>query len=869
MAETGKRRISVSDFYKMSCPTKQAFSKLVGGDSRAKAFSEVTSLVCGDLVTGKYTEEKVSEYLAVSYKDEYFPFKKWQRETALADDFNKIMRFIRFASEGGTKFVAANLTASAEVGEVENIGDLELTCRVSLVFEGENGNYGAFIIKGGKADKSYGGKSVHTRADTDLYAMVAKSALEERYPGIAVSLVYLTNDTDTLGNVGEFAVLKTKKSNIFSMSYGEYYEGGLWQSEAFRQKMAEVASQRPKAECYGCYTKALCATDTIKTMNRAMGRSEEDHEKRSSEPVFTKAQSKVINKGAGPMLVCAGPGTGKTATLVGRAKRLISEGVPPEFILCITFTNKAAASLEERAADEKIGTPKCSTIHSLALEILQQNEGYVGNVQVLTSPKQVELIGNLVDNLEQPLKGFNYGSGEEGRVEFLLTLARRLNEYRADAEAFRKKHKELSEDFYYFAADYAGIVEALGYLTFDEVIVKATEFLRSHEEILKCYTAMWKFIMVDEFQDVDKAQTEFVYLLAGHRNLVVVGDDDQSIYGFRGGSNYFMLHFKDVFPEAETVVLDVNFRAKGALVDATKRLIEGSSKERIKKNIKSSRQKGVAPTVRIGVSAKDIEKCVLEAVKQGYRYDDISVLASKNATLEGISKGVSFPCILGKSMLIDHALFRVILNVLKMRDGNLTDELVVQFLLLMGITGEELIKLPGNEGILERLALSGYLTADGADMKKLEAKGDGISKALVEMFRLLNLAESGASAPYFISEVLRSYDMEGTSFSDALEKVVEESHIEELDRLFEVMQYMADFNDETRLEPDRKGSVLLITSHESKGLEFPVVIMVDDYSADGGTETSRLYYVAMTRAKDLLFIQKGSEQVTLFDAFAA
>ena len=862
MAVKAKR---VSAFYRDACPTKSAFSRLVSEKTKPLAFLEAAKKALSLREARKDTAGKVRLFLENSYDDVFFAYP-WQRKMAIDDDVAKIERFLEAFKD--CDIISADRTVYAMIGAEA------YETSVTIVRWPSN-SFGALVLHPGKSDKSFGGKSVHTNVNTDLHAIVAKLGLEKQYPGIAVSIVYLTNEEDTIGSVGPFLERRTKVSNIYTLTFSDLYEDGAFDFEGLRQKGEEVLRTPLQASCYGCFQKDLCTADTIFTMNRSAAKAPAEKVRRAYVlPKYTERQQEVVDHVGGPMLVCAGPGSGKTAALIGRGVNLIKKGVEPEFILAFTFTDNAATELKERFEATATEPPKCSTIHSFALEILRANEHIVGPVTVMSQYDKVMLATELASQLDGPLAGFSYGSGEEGRNAFLKSLMEKIERYRSDKEGFRKKEKKVDSAFYELAEEYCSIARARGAVTFDEMISRCILLFKAHPEVLEAYSNLYKYVMVDEFQDINAEQAEFIYLLAGHGNIVVVGDDDQNIYGFRGGTNKFMLEFAKTFPGAKTVVFDKNFRSFEPIVEASQRVI-GKNGHRIQKEVHSTRKGGVAPVLINGQSPKEVTRAVNEAILAGYKYSDIAILATKNQTLADMIKVVSFPRVLGKAMLTDNAAFRIIVDSLSLYFKGLDDRHMAHFLTVMGLEGlNDVLNCRG--GIVDTLYSQGYLVAgeDGKTRVGSEREQDGVAEGLIcdslkVLFGFFEKLDGGMTAGEYTDLVLGHFDMDGSSVGAALDAVIDGKHIGTPKDLLEVLTYMSDFGDDTRLEPDNKGSVLFITSHESKGMEFPVVIMVDDYSTDGTEETNRLYYVAMTRAADRLYILKRQGQQTLYDLLLA
>ena len=842
-----KKIVNVSDFYTNVCEAKRVFSEIVEEDNKASIFAKGIKNLCDLFAEHAYLEVgKLESFLVENYKDDFFAYE-WQKSITISDDVKKVSRFLNHIK--GIP-VAGNTAYNVE------LGDVILRGRVSLIMD-DNGVYTAYIIKVGKANKSPAGKSVHTCTKTDLSVLCAKAALEKSYKGIKVALVYLTNDADSFGSVGDFVVANTKKSNIFVNDFAEYTEGGRLSVAALMDKITRVYSEKPKPDCYNCYKKDLCSTSTVKNMKVAKALVAEP-ESGYKVPSFTKVQKQVIDHVNGAMLVCAGPGSGKTATLIGRGVNLIqNHGIDPDFVLAITFTNKAAGELKERfKAALGTDTPKCCTIHSLALEILMQNKSIVGEINILSSYEKMKIVEELAENLDSPLRGFSYGSGREGRVAFLKTLGNRFDAYGADNQLFCEKNPGIDERFFSLYKDYVKIVKARGFLTFDDAIKTCVSLLNSNADILKKYQLMYKYIMVDEFQDVDGMQAEFIYCLAEHGNIVVVGDDDQSIYGFRGGSNKYMLGFKNVFENAKVVVLDKNFRSDDKIVKAAEKLISGN-KQRISKKVEAVNKSDDKTRSIVEVEGQDsatLEKCVKTLLKS-YSYDDIAVLSTRNDTIETLAGEVNFPVTLGKAFLIKNPVFLIALDLLVLiKEGiGKGQERLAHYLMMMGVTSDELKSFKsGNDKICIDAIRSCVLSKEAQN-------------ALSLYDRMEAAVNGDCSAFFYIDELISFFSLEDSSIASAFDEMLEGKHLRHLDQLMYSMQQMVDSSDETKLTPDSTGTVLFLTSHEAKGMEFPCVIIIDDFKTDGTEETTRLFYVAMTRPKEKLIVLKKPGEKSLID----
>lgn len=819
--------MKVSDYYASSCATKKALQLHTEGasESEYRATRKLLDAVC----EGIPFETALSDFrsdLEKGLKPDFFPFE-WQKAQRIEDDMKCIERF--FGYLGDRHFISSNKVVSAENFEVT----------VGLLTE-RGGNYDAYVIKWYKADKSPAGKSVHTNTSTDLYALVAKAGLEEVYPNVKVNLVYLRNDNDTAGFVTSFIVAKSKKSNIFTLSFENFYdESGVFDRDALVGEIKRVSSETPPKDCYNCRFKDTCAANTVQDTHPTAERQDEGKTGWKMPEKFTPAQNKVINLVNGPAVVCAGPGSGKTATLVGRMRHLIeNEGVEPEFILAITFTKDAAGELLARCKSfcDEDSMPQIMTLNAFGYMLITKNPDYLGKkVKLLGVTDRKKLLKTLYE-AKGPLKGFSDLS-LYGRTGLLETLDRKMSAFSESPEEFMQKNPQYGDDFKAFVETFRKAVEEHGYITYDEQITMASKLLDENPQVLEAMTARYKYIMVDEFQDIDQAQWELISRLSGSHNLVVVGDDDQSIYGFRGGSNRYMLDFKRVFPEAKQIVLTENFRSTENLVNEASGFIS-RNKRRIGKDIRSVRGKGMAPVIRQGKGAQDVRKAVAELQSSGIKLADIAILATKNATLEELYREVDFPAVLGKSFLVDSPAFKCLYGAL-MISKSYDEGIMVSTLLTMGVS---LDALPAKG--LERLVTEGKL-----------GKGSALYKPL-HMFRgWLDLISSHCSIAKLLDRVFADIGYGESADSKAVYDVLESrKDVRDLDSLRELMSDMVNFSSDTRIEPGAEEAVLLITSHESKGMEWRAVILVDDFSTDGSEETNRLYYVAMTRAKDALYI---------------
>ncbi|GHU44080.1 hypothetical protein FACS1894111_10780 [Clostridia bacterium] len=289
-------------------------------------------------------------------------------------------------------------------------------------------------------------------------------------------------------------------------------------------------------------------------------------------------QKEAVFHTEGPLLILAGAGSGKTRVLIHRIAYLIEEkGVNPFYIMAITFTNKAAGEMRGRI-DEMIGFGSesiwVSTFHSACVRILRryiERIGFDSNFTIYDTDDQKTVMKDIC-------KRFNIDTTKFKEKTFLNAISGAKNELispeefakSADWDYAKKKQAEV-----YF--EYQKVLKKSNALDFDDLIVKTVELLREDEEVRIGYQERFRYLMVDEYQDTNTAQFQLIKLLAGgYRNLCVVGDDDQSIYKFRGANIYNILNFEEEFSDAAVIKLEQNYRSTGNILRAANSVIQNN-----------------------------------------------------------------------------------------------------------------------------------------------------------------------------------------------------------------------------------------------------------------------------------------------------
>ncbi len=604
---------------------------------------------------------------------------------------------------------------------------------------------------------------------------------------------------------------------------------------------------------------------------------------------LNKEQKEAVLHTEGPLLLLAGAGSGKTRVLTHRIAYLIDEmGVKPWNILAITFTNKAAGEMRDRVeklVDFGAGQVWVATFHSTCVRILRRyidRIGYGNDFTIYDTDDQKTVMKGIIKYLNLDSRKFKeralMGAISSAKDELVT-----VEQFEQDAAVAGDYNKTIQAKVY---REYQDTLQKNNALDFDDIIVKTVELFRSCPEVLDSYQERFQYIMVDEYQDTNTAQFELVRLLAQkYRNLCVVGDDDQSIYKFRGANIRNILDFEKHFPEAVAIKLEQNYRSTQTILDTANAVIR-NNKGRKEKSLWTGRNGGVKVRLRQFDSAYEeaeyIADDILQKVqKEGSDYKECAVLFRTNAQarlleermiLEGIPYNVvggtnfysrmEIKDILAYLKTIDSGrddvAVRRIINVPRRGIGNATLEKVGDFALTYGI------------GFYEALERADEIMGLGRAASKI--------RPFVELIRKLREERHQGKLSDLIRKVieqtdyeayLEDYDEEGGedrigNVDELITKAVsyEESHEEP--SLTEFLEEVALVADIDNVDGD-DNRVLLMTLHSAKGLEFSNVYLagMEDglfpgYMAANSDDISdleeerRLAYVGITRAKDEL-----------------
>ncbi len=583
-------------------------------------------------------------------------------------------------------------------------------------------------------------------------------------------------------------------------------------------------------------------------------------------------QQRAVQAVDGPVLVLAGAGSGKTKTLTHRIAYMLKEkGVSPFQILAVTFTNKAAQEMAHRVATLLTGEqnkahfslPFLGTFHSIGVKILRKDGHHIGldqNFTIYDSDDQLALIRSICQQLALSTKQFSpqairsYISGAKNELLTAAEYERFAHGYfqAVVVEVFKKYEKALQN---------AQAVD------FDDLIGLPVKLFELHPDALERYHELFRYIMIDEYQDTNKAQYEFVRLLAEkYRNVFVVGDDSQSIYGWRGANFKNILDFEKDYPDAQIIKLEQNYRSTQTILDASNAVIEKNT-QRIKKTLWTEKKEGAPITIYEAEDGRDEgEFIVTELIslqRQGYQLGDCAILYRTNAqsrALEEICLNYAVPYrLVGAVRFYERKEVKDILAYLRFIT-NPRDE----------VSFERLVGTPPR-GIGDKSIAALKEVVMGGDPP--DTLSPRVAKAwapLGTLFDEWRAKVDSLSVPELIDRVVKQSGYERFLLDGTPEGEARFENVKELKSVASLTDNLQTFLAEVALVSDVDGyrpaddAITLMTLHSAKGLEFPVVFLVgmeeglfpnlrsamDPLELE---EERRLCYVGITRAKDKLY----------------
>lgn len=600
---------------------------------------------------------------------------------------------------------------------------------------------------------------------------------------------------------------------------------------------------------------------------------------------LNEEQLAVVLKGDGPCLVLAGAGSGKTRTITYRVAFLLERGIDPNNILLVTFTNKAAAEMIKRVGELctvncelRTVLPWAGTFHSIAYKILRMNAekiGYKPNFTILDSDDSESLVKVCLKSIAPQTKAGRFPSA--GVVKNIISYAR--NAGTTIEDVLDMKYPSwlcYSEELRQIAEEYEKKKRASNSMDFDDLLVNLLTLL-NQPEVAQKYAKQFKCILVDEYQDTNRIQSDIVKKLAGvHRNILVVGDDAQSIYSFRAADIENILNFEKDFPDAKIFKLETNYRSSQEILSLANNVIANNVNQ-YKKNLRTVFESGIKPELRPQADqpaeAAFVVQKIGEAMQSGVKPNDIAVLFraahhSQQLEMALAEAGIAYDY-RGGLRFFERAHIKDILAYLRLMT-NLADTAAWMRVILK----EEGIGTVAAERIIEAVRSAQNIheiKSIGYDILGERAKvgWNNFARVWEEMLNV------GASQPAeLVLAVLE------TGYGDYLEAEYIDSReraadIKQLAKFAEKFDDLSEFLAEAGLSEDygqknqqKKTSeekIILSTIHQAKGLEWNHVFIINlsngafpnekALGERGGVEEERrLFYVALTRAKRNLFL---------------
>lgn len=594
-----------------------------------------------------------------------------------------------------------------------------------------------------------------------------------------------------------------------------------------------------------------------------------------------KEQEEAIMHRDGPAMVLAGPGAGKTYVITNRVKALIDEyGVKPEQILVVTFSKAAAAEMKERfemlTSGQRLPV-RFGTFHSVFFQILRLAYHY--EVKDIATPALKYRF------LEETLNETGYEVDD--KKEFLSDIEKEIS---------RVKGEGIEIDCYFSSACSAEIFQKMyrGYqeklqrhrcLDFDDMVVYTYQLLKEREDIRRRWQAQFRYLLIDEFQDINRLQYETVCMLAEpENNLFIVGDDDQSIYGFRGAKPGIMLSFPKRFPDTKQIVLGVNYRCSDEIMKAAERLI-GKNNERYEKHIVANKGKEQPVHMKKCENLPDeAEKIVAQIQmyqKEGIAYQEMAVLFRTNMQMRLLAgklmeHGVPFTMRENLPNLFDTWMAKDIMCYLQLALGNRSRE---KFLKIANRPVRYLSRTAFTESEVSFDKLRAYYAVKNQEWMEERIwnfEYDLKNLASLSPYAAIHFIRKGIGYDEFLKTYADERNVNADDWFDVLDEMQEMARDKKsIPEFLSFVENYGDTLEEIRQEQKKQQvkeepGVSLMTMHASKGLEFPVVFVptlnedIVPYRKavqEGNLEEERrMLYVAMTRAKTYLHLSFVKER---------
>lgn len=582
---------------------------------------------------------------------------------------------------------------------------------------------------------------------------------------------------------------------------------------------------------------------------------------------FNNSQLKAVKHKTGPMLVIAGPGSGKTTVLTARIRNLIEEySVNPANILVITFTKAAANEMKSRFNNMMGRSTNVTfgTFHAVFFMILRAAYNYSVDSIIKEDVRQ-NIIKQAIERSRLEPDDLNeMVSNITGEISRVKTETIDINAYYSAScpeEEFR--------DIYKY---YVKTLKKMGLIDFDDMLLYCHELLTTRRDILAKWQQKYQYILIDEFQDINKIQYDIIKLLAKPQdNLFIVGDDDQSIYGFRGSKPEIMLNFDKDYPDTDKVILDTNYRSTGNIVSAAGKVI-AHNKVRFAKNINTVNDPGdKVDIIEFNTQAEEYEKIIDNIRKEsasGGNYSDNAVLFRTNSTAAGfvrklVEYSVPFVTRDGVPNVFEHWIARDVITYMNIAMGSRKRS---DFLQIINRPKRYIGRDYLTDAEISFDNLEKYYEDKNWMIERVDRlKYDILAMASMSPYAMINYLRKGVGYDGYLDEYAQSHNMQVRELYDVMDELMESAR--NFKTFNEWFAYIDEYGTKLResyAAMDKQNAVILTTMHSSKGLEYPVVYIIDANEeitpykkavfVPEIEEERRMFYVAMTRAKRRLNI---------------
>lgn len=589
------------------------------------------------------------------------------------------------------------------------------------------------------------------------------------------------------------------------------------------------------------------------------------------------AQWQAVSHFEGPMLVLAGPGSGKTRVITERVRYLIEKkNVPPASILVITFTKAAAMQMRERyrslCSSHSSGV-HFGTFHAIFFMILKYAYHYTAD-NIVRDEVRYDLLKRIVNETDLEI---------QDEHEFLSDLESEISRVKGERMELSNYYSPLcsNEVFQEVFQKYQRALEKRRLIDFDDMLVYCYELLEKRPDIRSMWQQQFRYILIDEFQDISRVQYDVVRLLGEPaNNIFIVGDDDQSIYGFRGAKPDIMKQFLKDFPEARQCLLGINYRCAPEIVKAAGRVIE-KNRNRLPKEIHAGKRKSANGVVEVREfkqlteENETIRAKLLAYRNQGIPYNEMAVLFRTNTQARSLSSKLmefNIPFTMKERIpnLYEHWIVQDILTYVRVAGGNRERG---QVLRIINRPKRYVHRSAFTEPYVDWEELKCFYEEKDWMVDRIEQLQYDLSMlAQMKPYAAVNFIRRGIGYDEYIREYAAYRGIRADDMFEILDELLEEARMQEsFEEWFDYMQtYKEELQEQTKKSfamqrgQQQEDSVMLMTMHGAKGLEFECVFIPD--ANEGITphnksvlnadmeEERRMFYVAMTRAKSHLHI---------------